>query len=243
MRNLVSKIKKCVYPIYFEGHVIGSFFRIQTGQFVTCYHVVKNEAGLKVKIGDHYTDLKVIDSEKSLDIAICEIPSNEINSSFDSINVGKYSDVDEGDEVFVCGFPLRSDYPVTHRGMVSAKQIISGRQGLQIDASINRGNSGGPCVIDIEGTPTVVGIIATRLVDVDFSKLNKTIKIFNTYPDRYDDPYRRQMGGAIADLLLALAGSTGDALNQYLNVGFGEAVSIDYVLKMIESAPSVSLGK
>lgn len=87
------------------------------------------------------------------------------------LNLADSDELDEGEVVFTCGFPLGPDLqPSTPIGSLFYRGIVSGirphhlikpRKQIILDMSVNKGNSGGPlCSEDKEG---VVGIVDARM--------------------------------------------------------------------------------
>ncbi len=138
------------------GMALGSGFVISTdGYVVTNNHVVQNADEVKVRFqnGDNY-DAKVIGTDPKTDLALLKIKSDK---SFPFVSFTK-TEAKVGDYVMAVGNPFGLGGTVT-RGIVSARgrDIGSGPYDdfLQIDASINKGNSGGP-TFNLDGE--VVGI-------------------------------------------------------------------------------------
>ncbi len=134
----------------------GSGFIISAdGYIVTNNHVVDNASEVTVTLegGKTYT-AKVIGSDKKTDLALVKI---EENGGFPYVSFAK-KDVRVGDWVVAVGNPFGLGGSVT-AGIVSARgrDIGAGPYDdfLQIDAPINRGNSGGP-TFDLDGN--VVGV-------------------------------------------------------------------------------------
>ena len=138
------------------GRALGSGFVLSAdGYVVTNNHVVKDAETVKVtfKTGESY-DAKVIGTDQKTDLALLKITSDK---SFAYVNWAK-ADAKVGDTVMAVGNPFGLGGTVT-RGIISARgrDIGSGPYDdyLQIDASINRGNSGGP-TFNLDGE--VIGI-------------------------------------------------------------------------------------
>ena len=151
MREAIRQLKHATYAIANNEKIIGTCFVLAgNDNILTAAHVVANPQC------HHYKDLVIVDHDKnrhSFDILKIDAGSDTAIllsptlPSSEGLVLGDYSDVEEGDEILLCGFPFGSDYHVTHRGMISVKSIINGRESIQVDASVNQGNSGGPCVI------------------------------------------------------------------------------------------------
>jgi serine protease Do len=139
-----------------RGAAVGSGFVISADGFVvTNDHVVKNASTVKVKFqgGTEY-DAKVIGTDSKTDLALLKIDSTK---TFDFVPLTS-KEAKVGDWVMAVGNPFGLGGTVT-AGIVSARgrDIGSGPYDdyLQIDASINKGNSGGPA-FNLEGE--VVGV-------------------------------------------------------------------------------------
>ncbi len=104
----------------------------------------------------------VADPEEDLAIVKLEVPEGE-EAPFKAAAIGRSSELVVGQEVFAIGNPLGLRNTVS-RGIVSAVDrtgILSNAQQavLQLDASINVGNSGGP-LFNLDGE--LVGIVTAR---------------------------------------------------------------------------------
>lgn len=123
----------------------GSGFIIsQDGFVVTNHHVINNASKIKVGLvdGKQY-DAKLIGSDKRTDIALLKIIKKE---TFPFVPFANSNKVRVGDWVIAVGNPFGLSSTVT-AGIVSHKNrdIGSGPYDfLQIDAAVNKGNSGGP---------------------------------------------------------------------------------------------------
>jgi S1-C subfamily serine protease len=145
--------------------VLGSaFFVDASGLLITNYHVISSEVDPKhkgysrmfVRMGDATSPrvpARVIGWDKSLDLALIK---TEIQTEY------VFSVVDRviprvGETVLAIGSPVGLEKTVTS-GIVSAlgRRFLQIGDVIQIDASVNQGNSGGP-VVDNEGR--LVGIV------------------------------------------------------------------------------------
>lgn len=130
-------------------HSLGSGFIVDsTGFILTNYHVINNATKIKVNLdnGKEYT-AKVIGKDELTDVAVIKIESKE---PFPSAKIGDSSALRTGDWVVAIGSPFGLQQTVT-AGIISAtgrvmQEIGAFNDYLQTDASINRGNSGGPLV-------------------------------------------------------------------------------------------------
>ena len=124
----------------------GSGFIISAdGYVVTNNHVVNGATSVKVTLDDGTTyTAKIIGRDPSTDLALLKIKRPD---KFPFIKLGNSNDVEPGQWVIAVGNPFGLGGTVT-AGIVSAlgRNIGDGPYDsfLQIDAPINRGNSGGP---------------------------------------------------------------------------------------------------
>jgi serine protease Do len=136
---------------------LGSGFIIDPqGYVVTNNHVVDDANGIKVTLPDgKQYDAKVIGTDPQTDLALLKI---DAKTSLPSVEWGDSDALKVGDWVMAVGNPFGLGGSVT-AGIISARSrdIHAGPfdDFLQVDASINQGNSGGP-TFDLSGR--VIGI-------------------------------------------------------------------------------------
>ena len=138
---------------------LGSGFVVdkEKGIIITNSHVIANADEIKVTLhNDKILPADIIGTDEKTDIAVLKV-----NLKDEDVNEAKFGDSDTmrvGDWVIAIGNPFGLGGTVT-AGIISARQrdIQSGPYDdyLQTDASINRGNSGGP-MFNIKGE--VIGI-------------------------------------------------------------------------------------
>ena len=143
---------------------------------LTNNHVVESASKVEIEFTDgSTTEGKVVGSDTISDIAVVSVPVDKI---IQVGNIGKSTDIRLGDTVFAVGTPISLNYEFTvTRGILSGKdrmvemsnssQSIFQRNTdswymrlLQIDASINSGNSGGPLA---NANGEVIGITNSKL--------------------------------------------------------------------------------
>ncbi len=154
---------------------LGSGFIISPdGYIVTNNHVIEgadvirvNLSGMSKDKNDSYK-AEVVGADPDTDLALLKIKA----SNLPTLSFGDSDALEVGEWVVAIGSPLGLDHTVT-AGIVSAKgrNIQSGSYDdfLQTDASINRGNSGGP-LLNMDGK--VIGIntaIAQRAQGIGFA--------------------------------------------------------------------------
>ncbi len=128
------------------------------GYVLTNYHVIKGADEIKVTLADGKSYMgKVIGKDPRTDLAVVRISSKK---EFHYLSLGNSDNIRIGDWAVAIGSPFGLEQTVTV-GIISAKRQslnIEGknfREMIQTDASINRGNSGGP-LLNIKGE--VIGI-------------------------------------------------------------------------------------
>jgi serine protease Do len=133
------------------------FFISADGYIVTNNHVVANAKSIKVKLTDGRTlDATLVGRDENTDLAVIKVAG----SDYKFVSFEEQADPRVGDWVVAVGNPFGLGGTAT-AGIVSARgRDLQDRSSayvdyLQIDAAINRGNSGGP-TFDIYGR--VIGV-------------------------------------------------------------------------------------
>lgn len=137
---------------------LGSGFVIdaENGYIVTNNHVIEDAEEVRVTFHDDTTiDAEIIGRDEKTDLAILKI---DTEMTLTEVSFGDSDVIRVGDWIVAIGNPFGLGGTVT-AGIISAQQrnINSGPYDdfIQTDASINRGNSGGP-MFDVEGN--VIGV-------------------------------------------------------------------------------------
>lgn len=137
---------------------LGSGFIIdaENGYIITNNHVIKDADEVRVTLHDDSTiPAEIIGRDEKIDIAVLKVDTKK---KLHQVSFGNSDQMRVGDWVVAIGNPFGLGGTVTS-GIISARQrdINSGPYDdyLQTDASINRGNSGGP-MFDLQGN--VIGI-------------------------------------------------------------------------------------
>lgn len=138
---------------------LGSGFIIdaEKGYIITNNHVIRDAEEVRVTLHDDSTiPAKIIGRDEKVDIAVLKVDSKK--HKLEAVKFGNSDQMRVGDWIVAIGNPFGLGGTVTS-GIVSARQrdINSGPYDdyIQTDASINRGNSGGP-MFDLNGN--VIGI-------------------------------------------------------------------------------------
>jgi serine protease Do len=159
----------------------GSGFIIDpNGTIVTNNHVVKGAKSVSVTLGDG-TELTahVVGTDPRTDLAVLHVDAGQ---KLPYIQLGNSDDVKVGEWVVAMGNPFGLDGTVT-AGIVSARgrDIGSGPYDsfLQIDAPINRGNSGGPLFTQdgrVVGVNTAILSPSGGSIGIGFAIPSNTVK-------------------------------------------------------------------
>lgn len=138
---------------------LGSGFIIDgtKGLVVTNNHVIKDADEIRVTLSDNtILDAEIVGKDEKTDLAVLKVKAN--GHKLTEVNFGNSDGIRVGDWVLAIGNPFGLGGTVT-QGIISARKrdINSGPYDdfLQTDASINRGNSGGP-MFNLKGE--VIGI-------------------------------------------------------------------------------------
>ena len=150
--DLGMKIEK---GMGYADRVIGSgFFISKDGYIVTNHHVIadlvnpkyEGYSRLYIKLAsdsDTRIPAKVIGWDPVVDLALLKA---EVEAPY-VFTLGSSADLDVGDRVYAIGSPVGLERTLTS-GIVSAtdRKLFSIGAVMQIDAAVNSGNSGGPCI-------------------------------------------------------------------------------------------------
>ena len=157
--NLQEAVSASVTIKTKSGH--GSGFLIsEDGYLITNYHVVADSTDLEIILNDGTKHkARLIQYNKDADLVLLKIEKNgfipfSITES-ESINIGK--------DIYVIGTPTAQDLSQTlSKGIISSfRKQSNGSKIIQTDASINRGNSGGP-MVDKNGK--LLGVVNSKLI-------------------------------------------------------------------------------
>lgn len=166
---------------------LGSGFVVsREGHIVTNHHVVQNSADIRVRFSDGTTEVaEVVGTDPATDIAVLKVNGRK---ELVPIQWGSSEAVEPGDWVIAIGNPFGLGGTVTV-GVLSgrARDMPTGQLSdlLQTDASINRGNSGGP-LFNAHGE--VIGVNTAIL-----SPTGGNIGIGFAVPSHTAEPVARQL--------------------------------------------------
>jgi S1-C subfamily serine protease len=170
--------------------------------------------------------------ENSYDYAILNIPEL-VDGNSHQFTLQSPAGRRIGESIALIGFPLEHDNLTCHGGMISSFYSSGVANVIQLDASVNAGNSGGP-LIDVE-SGHVTGVVTRKATGLSqiFSQLRLAIG--------QNIAVAQAAGGGIAiggvDVVQAIIVSqnqmllTMNEIERQANVGIGYAFSADHLLE------------
>lgn len=150
------------------------------GYILTNHHVIDNAKKIIIEYSDETTtEAELVGSDEYADVALLKVPVNTVKKT---AIIGSSENLNVGDTIFAIGTPINLAYSFTvTRGIVSGKDRLVAMSNessytsyfdryknaetwymslIQIDASINSGNSGGPLA---NANGEIVGITNSKL--------------------------------------------------------------------------------
>lgn len=171
--------------------------------------------------------------EQNLDFAVLKVPALDQRSLYD-FKLTPPNEHKIGDDIALLGFPLAHFNLACHKGSISSFYKSGPAEVIQVDASVNQSNSGGP-LIDPQ-TGDVIGIITRKNTGLS----NVTNALRNTVEGNIRLIQQASQNRTVllsgVDPLQAITASQEQMLNligeieRSANVGIGYAFSIKHVL-------------
>lgn len=180
--------------VVYTKSAVGSGFVIDENTIITNAHVVENFEDVSIKMySGSSINGKVVKKDKKRDLALIKV-----DEKLTPLKLNYYENLSIGEEVYAIGAPKDIPYTMT-KGIVSAKDRKIGRYNyIQIDASINSGNSGGPLVNE---NGEVIGINTMKMIDAEgigfaigTSYINNFINNVEEDIDEDDEEYMEDFG-------------------------------------------------
>ena len=227
--NKVEKVRPSVVKVISNSGEGSGFIVDKRGIVITASHVISNASHTTVQFYNRSEKncCKILHRDIVHDFAILEITKD----NYQAIDLGNYETIKEGNEVYFCGYPLLTSQHTTSHGIVSALFIRNSNRIIQIDGSVNSGNSGGPL---LDMNDKVIGIITQKEGGIDNLLISLADRLVNNYgrvsvtkPSLYDNhqinlPHTNK---TLADLI--------NIIRYYTNVGIGYAYSIEYAKRAL----------
>jgi serine protease Do len=151
--QIIDLIKPSLIQIATQVATGTGFYLKEYDLIVTNNHVVRNVGDVTIKGKEFEKQFsKVLFTDSKYDLAFLTPPTNV---EFNTIVLGDYSLMKDGDEVVAMGHPYGLNYSSTQGVISRVDRIYNGLKYIQVDAAINPGNSGGPLLnLDAE----IIGI-------------------------------------------------------------------------------------
>lgn len=180
MHDLWKRCQGSIFSLTFEnadGRITsGTGFKV--GEYlVTNNHVIQVPTARKIALRSVHVDahttavnllfghlefrtfLVVGDPEAAWDFAVLKIPSQEFLAA-PSLDLVDGDEVNVGGQIAIFGYQFDQPHLSMHMGYLASQYQKSGVHYLQLDSSVNHGNSGGP-LIDVR-TGRVLGIVTRK---------------------------------------------------------------------------------
>ena len=213
------------------------FFISSDGYVVTNNHVISDasEVSVRTSDGEEY-DAEIIGRDTDLDIALLKITSDD---EFTPLDFADSDDIRVGEWVIAIGNPFGLGGSVT-AGIISARhrRISAGPYDdfIQTDASINRGNSGGPLLDmdgDVIGVNTMIFTPNGGNIGIGFSIPSNDVKRTIAHLQEFGKPIRGWIGVSIqvadGDMAegLGYEGTEGTVVSEIVPGGPAEAAGVE----------------
>ena len=225
-----------------SGNSSGSGFFIDSQHILTCFHVIA-----KLSIEDKtvhwsvYSDLQaILPSGEIIDATVVSLPTQthlaplvmdfalvKLKAPPSQLPTTLALATDKealkvGDDVLFSGYPLATPGMVTPRGMVSG--FDSSESLIFVQASINKGNSGG-ALLNSKGH--VVGLVSMRE-----GGISRGLSELNSYIDKNTHHGSVQIMGVDA---LQATKAIIQTLDEYISTGIGYARSVKYAREYLDT--------
>jgi S1-C subfamily serine protease len=218
----------------------GTGFRLKTGEFITCAHVVKNARANEIiaysafKVAMRFTKV-IIDSVRDLAILV---PIKKLDGGF---SLGNEDSLMTGNIVTTWGFPYGHNGPAPllsvgylsgfkdYPNVTTKKNKI---KHLVVNGAFNPGNSGGP--LFIKQSDKVIGIVVSKKIPTlstfDMSAISALAKNNSgvTYTRTFPDGRKEQV---VESQIVALLLQSYQNLTQVM---IGEAISVSTLKEFLK---------
>lgn len=172
--NLEESLKATVTIKTKEGH--GSGFVISNdGYIITNFHVIAKAKESEIIVIDNKGKehlVKIIRKNEILDLALLKI-EHTFSNHFGLVDEKNYK---IGQDIYVIGTPKSIELGQTlNKGIISGERTKENLTYIQVDASVNGGNSGGP-LVDKDGV--LIGVVNAKLSGVGVEGIGFSIPGF-----------------------------------------------------------------
>jgi S1-C subfamily serine protease len=252
--DIFEKVKNGVFHIVFldakDKRLASGTAFATCGFLVTNHHVfvgppesrvwIRKQGDTSTKDGvlfsyaDFSKRLRSGSEQNQYDFAILDVPEILKKETTFQFNLSSADGKRIGERVAFLGFPFEHENLTCHTGIISSFFQSGPAKVIQLDASVNASNSGGPLVD--QNTGDVFGIVTRKATGLTngFEALRETLKKNITTMQAAGAKVRVSIGGV--DQMGALIGSqsqmlaTLDEIERQANVGIGYAFSIEHLM-------------
>lgn len=195
LADTVARVRSGILQIVFadanDNKLGGGSAFLSNGLVITNHHVFLGHLNA-AKVGIHRDDMPIGQFRifAPRDFAACLVTGSEENSYDyavlrlpETIHQNDYQFTLQnpgarriGDSIALLGFPLEHDNLTCHQGVISSFYESGVAKIIQVDASVNAGNSGGPLIDPESGM--VIGVVTRKATGLSrlFNELRQSIK-------------------------------------------------------------------
>jgi len=135
-----------------RGFLVTNFHVIREQRNISVTRLIKSGAELKRVI---HKNVRIVALDPFHDLAVLQLKEKP-TAPFTPVILGSQSNPDMGEKIFIIGNPLGLERTVTEGVVSHTARNFGGKLFLQVDASVNPGNSGGPL---FNSRGQVIGVI------------------------------------------------------------------------------------
>lgn len=145
--------------VVYTDHGFGSGFFVDEQSVITNAHVVENQKNVTIRLYDESTLAgTVMRIDRARDLALVKVAERIVPLRIST------EPAYAGQEVYAIGAPKDMLYTITKGIVSSPSRRFGDTDYIQVDASINAGNSGGP-IVDENGQ--VIGVVTSKAFDAE----------------------------------------------------------------------------
>jgi len=218
-----------------DGYIVTATHVVGTPEVKGNQAVVNYEPDLSVRFSDGRTIVVKSVSNPSLEAAFHDITVLKADTKTPQfLHIGTQSSVEDGEEVYMTGFPFDVPTAVTYRGNVSAQfRIAAGtlsgtpvqNSTIHVQMPVAKGFSGSPLLRMSDDS--VVGVVTNKLGGIN-QKLDEVRQSINATKGQ----------GQVTIMGVDPNAATLEVINvldNFLSAGAGWAISIEYIKPVIEN--------
>ena len=257
--ELITKVQSGLAQLYIrignEVHSVGTGFLVKGG-LVTNSHVIRPGVtfdallvrleGMSISrienfiqilsndLSDHIVAAEA--TEKGKDFAYLRLNDKQFESRH-IFELSTASEILVGEQILFMGYPFGMNHLTAHTGYISSKHVHGDIQIMQIDGSVNGGNSGGP-LLDLRNG-FVVGIVTRAVTGIIESQFDALLVALKNNQKALEGAKGRAFLSGIDPLdavraSMAAMEKIAIDLRRSANVGIGYAYSAEYVAEFVK---------